>query len=409
MAMTSIEWTATRNADGTTSPGQTWNPVAGCSIKSAGCSRCYAMRMAARLEAMGQAKYVGTTKKVNGKAVWTGLLMTDDDALAIPLRRAKPTTWFVNSMSDLFWGDDADLAAARKMGTSDPKPVPFDFIDRVFAVMALTPHHTYQILTKRPERMAEYAVSRGQFPGCERLLQALHVQRDGERHGAGMYPTWPLPNVWVGTSTEDQQRADERIPHLLRCPAAVRFLSCEPLLGPLNLDSNKGGTRWIGGQRGCGQTHRGVGTPECPREPHHHHDDRCEPGVDWVIVGGESGPDSRFMHPDWARSIRNQCNAAGVPFFFKQWGEYAYADFALVEDRDHIHTVDRDGQGWALSVRDGKLSWLGPKDSMWTLDQPACPVPGLVEWRRAGKKAAGRLLDGREWNEMPAPRPAAVA
>jgi len=128
---------------------------------------------------------------------------------------------------------------------------------------------------------------------------------------------WPPPNVWLGTTVEDQRRADERIPHLLACPAAVRFVSCEPLIGPVDLNKSIGGTKWIGGQRGCAGMHQHGNAPD----PHHHHDDRCRDGLDWVICGGESGPNARPMHPEWARSLRDQCQAAGVPFHFKQWGE----------------------------------------------------------------------------------------
>jgi protein gp37 len=200
------------------------------------------------------------------------------------------------------------------------KSVPFEFIDKIFAVMALCRQHTFQVLTKRPERMAEYlartAKSISFFDEAARSFgHTLRFEFEGSN--VGLCP-WPLKNVWLGTSCEDQEAADERIPYLLKCPASVRFLSCEPLLGPINLNKNLGGTLWIGGQRGCGATHKGIGTPECPREPHHHHDERCMPGIDWAIVGGESGPGARAMDPEWARTLRDQCRPAGVSFFMKQ-------------------------------------------------------------------------------------------
>lgn len=173
MAETSIEWT-----------DSTWNPVAGCTILTAGCSNCYAMRMAARLEAMGVEKYAGLTRKSGGRAKWTGKLFLDRKSLSIPATWSKPRRVFVNSMSDLFHSD-----------------VPAEFIAQVWQVMADTPRHTYQILTKRPDRMIEIV------PGLPRL-----------------------PNVWVGTSVEDA-RVLHRIEELRQVPATVRFVSFEPLIG----------------------------------------------------------------------------------------------------------------------------------------------------------------------------------
>lgn len=264
-----IEWT-----------DATWNPLAGCTEISPGCRNCYAAVMAHRLEAMGQEKYKGTTRKAaSGKVVWTGKVNLDPKALAEPLKRRKPTRYFVNSMSDLFH-----------------ESVPDGFIDRVFRTMIDCQHHTFQVLTKRPDRMAKYC---------------------GDRWGTFYGKEYALPrNVWLGVSVDDQQRADERIPLLLQTPAAVRFLSCEPLLGSVDL------SKWImpptegqaffdalGGVCG-GIIGKPVGRVEYRNSLH------------WVIVGGESGPGARPMHPNWATSIRDQCQAARVPFFFKQWGEW---------------------------------------------------------------------------------------
>ena len=245
MAETSIEWT-----------DATWNPVAGCTILTAGCSNCYAMRMAARLEAMGTEKYRGLTRKSGGRAKWTGKIALDHNALSVPASWSKPRRVFVNSMSDLFHSD-----------------VPVDFIAEVWRVMAETPHHTYQILTKRPDRMAEVV--------------------------AGLAK---LPNVWLGTSVEDD-RVLSRIDDLRRVPAVVRFISFEPLIGSVAAADLS--------------------------------------GIHWAIVGGESGPGARFMDPAWVEEIEAACRRDGVAFFFKQWG--------------------------------GK-----------------------------NKKAAGRLLNGRTYDEMPA-------
>ncbi|RWE70016.1 MAG: DUF5131 family protein [Mesorhizobium sp.] len=226
MAETSIEWT-----------DATWNPVAGCSILTAGCTNCYAMRMAARLEAMGVTKYAGLTRKGGGRAKWTGRIRLDSASLDIPASWKKPRRVFVNSMSDLFHTD-----------------VPVDFIREVWRVMGDTPRHTYQILTKRPDRMAEIL-----------SLDSFRV----------------LSNVWLGTSVEDS-RVLHRLDELRAVPAAIRFVSYEPLIGSVAGASLA--------------------------------------GIHWAIVGGESGPNARPMDPTWIDEIFNQCTDADAAFFFKQWG-----------------------------------------------------------------------------------------
>lgn len=240
-----IEWTEA-----------TWNPVAGCSVLSPGCTNCYAMTMARRLEAMGQQKYTGLTRMSGGRPKWTGNVHLDEASLEKPYRWRKGRMVFVNSMSDLFH----DL-------------VPDSFIERVFRAMRENPRHTFQVLTKRPERLTQF----------------------------GDPSFWP-ENVWMGTSVESADY-QHRIDALRMCPASVRFLSLEPLLGPL--------------------------------------DDLDLSGIHWVIAGGESGRNARPVEVDWIRSIRDQCLLAGVPFHFKQWGG-------------------------------------------------------------TNKKKAGRMLDGRTWDEFPA-------
>jgi len=220
----SIEWTEA-----------TWNPVAGCSIVSPGCTNCYAMRMAERLDAMGQAKYSDLTRRSGGRAKWNGKINLDYKSLEAPKSWKIGRRIFVNSMSDLFHED-----------------VPFSFIERVFSVMAETPQHTYQILTKRAERLAD-------------LSDKLHWTK----------------NIWMGVSVENADNVS-RIDNLRKSGAAIKFLSLEPLLGPL--------------------------------------DDLNLNGIGWAIAGGESGPGARFMDPDWVRSIRDQCFNSGVAFHFKQWG-----------------------------------------------------------------------------------------
>lgn len=261
---TGIEWT-----------DATWNPVRGCSRVSEGCRNCYAERVAARFGGPGL-PYEGLA--LNGK--WTGNTRLVAEHMDDPLRWRRPRRIFVNSMSDLFH-----------------ESLTFEQIDEVFSIMLAAPRHTFQVLTKRPARMLAY---------CHRL--ARFTQHDPESYRAfdlaraiGPDPVWPAPHVWLGVSVENQEAADERIPLLLQTPAAVRFLSCEPLLGPVNLGllgtmpaSMTGGDYVMVHQR-----------------------------LHWVIAGGESGNGARPMEAAWARALRDECAAASVPFFFKQWGEWA--------------------------------------------------------------------------------------
>lgn len=295
--MSKIEWTE-----------KTWNPTIGCTEVSPGCTNCYAAKMAWRLAHIPamQQDYWGLTKKLeNGRIVWTGEVRELPDRLNEPLLVKKSTVWFVDSMSDLFHKD-----------------VSWNFIYKVFEMMLLTPRHTYQVLTKRADRLS--------------ILSDiyLHLQRN--------YPDTELPlkNVQLGVSIENQKAADERIPKLLQAPAAVRFLSCEPLLGDVFI------------------THYLL------------------KGINWVICGGESGHGARPMHPDWARSLRDQCQAAGVSFFFKQWGNW------------HPYTGEQmeDLFGPDYSEKPCRIVEQG-KDKIYMYN--------------VGKKAAGRILDGRTHDDYP--------
>jgi protein gp37 len=260
-----------RNADGSVTPGRTWNPTRGCSRVSPGCVNCYAEALAGRYSAYGAqpgSPFAGFVTKVNGHASWTGKVELVESMLDTPLHWRKPCRVFVNSMSDLFH-----------------EALPDEAIDRVFAVMALARHHSFQILTKRAARMDAYVG--GFHHRADEFVNKLKPSSlwNGnacEAHrilGMGS----PLPNVWLGVSVEDQQRKD-RIDMLRQTPAAVRFLSIEPLIediGVLDLS-----------------------------------------GISWVIVGGESGPGARPFYVDWARNIIEQCKAAGVPVFMKQVGRF---------------------------------------------------------------------------------------
>ncbi|MEK3873670.1 MULTISPECIES: DUF5131 family protein [unclassified Paenibacillus] len=318
---TGIEW-----ADAT------WNPVTGCTKVSEGCRNCYAKMFTERFQ--------GTP----GHYFETGFKVTlRPEKLDQPLRWRRPRRIFVNSMSDLFHPD-----------------VPDDYIDQVFAVMASCPEHTFQVLTKRPERMAEYFRLSNRkekiaaWTGTGGVYQA---QVGNERRAEGM--AWPLPNVWLGVSVENQKAAGERIPLLLQTPAAVRFLSCEPLLGPVDM------SKWL----------LTPGWKPSYYDPDNIHGyPNAEPTnefINWVIVGGESGHAARPMNPDWARSLRDQCQTAEVSFFFKQWGEWAPGG----NFDEHIPA--------SVAYDFGTRS---PDDEM--------------VWK-VGKKAAGRILDGRTWDEFP--------
>ena len=300
---TKIEWT-----------DATWNPITGCTKVSAGCKHCYAER---------------DWKRLVHLPAYHGRAFTDvachPARLDQPLRWKKPRRIFVNSMSDLFHPD-----------------VPDAFVDEVFAVMSLTQRHVFQILTKRPDRMRAYMRRIDASP----LL--LDIARRVISNTRGILSfrydfAWPLPNVWLGVSVEDQATADERIPLLLQTPAAVRWISAEPMLGPVDVQAAINRMPWrIGGG---------------------------DAGLHWVVVGGESGPKARPMHPDWARSLRDQCAAAGVPLLFKQWGEW----LAVGNDPTAVQS---------------EASRSGPVVLCRTLSSDGETAV------RIGKKAAGRLLDG---------------
>jgi len=243
----------------------TWNPIRGCSRVSEGCRHCYAEQVAARFAGPGQ-PYEGLAKKVGGEARWTGEVRFIEEHLTDPLRWRKPRRIFVNSMSDLFHENLTD-----------------EQIDRVFAVMALAPRHTFQVLTKRPARMLTYMTGLADRGGSGRGFARLEASARGlgytMRFNGMPLLSWPISNVHLGVSVENQAAADERIPLLLQTPAAVRWISAEPLLGPIDL----GGA-----------------------------------ALDWVVVGGESGSEHRPMNMAWLASIVARCRANGIPVWVKQ-------------------------------------------------------------------------------------------
>jgi len=382
MADTSaIEWT-----------DATWNPVTGCSVVSPGCTNCYAMKLAGtRLQ--HHPSRAGLTRDSKAGPVWTGEVRFNEDWLTQPIEWKAPRRIFVCAHGDLFH-----------------EAVPDEVIDKVFAVMAVANHHTFQLPTKRSARMKEYLLSddlnyrisaalgtlldgdwvwKAGKPHRKRIEELIErfLGHGVDRHGDSVYhdDPMPLPNVWLGVSVEDQTRADERIPDLLRTPAAKRFLSCEPLLGPVDLGDISATTPTGIEQWNC------LSREEAARAEIEGGDDGF---IDWVIAGGESGPGARPAHPDWVRSLRDQCQSEGVPFFFKQWGEWAPGDaFGLVK-ADPI--VTRSGH-----VRDWLKLYVVCEERADRLDGHSFTTHLTNLVYRVGKARAGAMLDGREWQEMP--------
>ena len=292
-----IEWT-----------DATWQPITGCSVVSPGCTNCYAMRLAGtRLQ--HHPSRAGLTRDTKAGPVWTGEVRLNEDWLAQPLSWRRPRKVFVCAHGDLF-----------------AEGVPDEWIDRIFAVMALAPQHIFQVLTKRPERMRDYladpAVVRRIYDlACDLALALrLDVILIADASMRALAPpgpqvflgVWPIPQIWLGVSVEDQRRADERIPILLDTPAAVRWISAEPLLGPVRLRENLGDDWLASGKSGERR------------------------GLDWVVVGSESGPNARTCNIDWVRSLRDQCERADVPLFWKQH---------MVNGKK-ISTPELDGRTW---------------------------------------------------------------
>lgn len=367
----------------------TWNVVRGCTKVSAGCDNSYAMGIAHRFSGAGLA-YEGLTRKIAGRGQWNGKVKLAPELLTLPFTWVKPRRVFVNSMSDLFHPS-----------------VPFEFIADVFAVMSVSTRHTYQILTKRPERMRQFlreylvnyeGINYDQWldeccpgddfdpdnisaPNIYPEWKALGIGPGGGYDNCG--PVFPYENVHLGVSVEDQQTANKRIPDLLECPAAIRFLSCEPLLGPVDLtnvcvQADRHGEEY----QNCLSLEDWVDYPESQEVINSVGSGAL---IDWVIAGGESGPGARPANPDWFRALRDQCVAYSVPFFFKQWGEYIPVEC----------TADNPFGWYPLDGGDGSR--------FDDIDKEKCEldIVGMNLVCKVGKKLAGRMLDGREWNQMP--------
>lgn len=299
----------------------TWNPTLGCERESPGCAGCYAVKEVNRMAGNPNPKISSVNsglvhKLGNGKLDWTGEITTVPDRLQAPLRWKSPRRIFVNSLSDLFHPKVQDA-----------------FIDAVFATMAIASQHTYQILTKHPGRMAAYFsdLSERDMAIGQAVIDHFDVMFTGDPECVSddfTYFALPLPNVWLGTSVENQEYADKRIPHLLRTPAAVRFLSCEPLLGPINLETLTG--RFTDDEAANTRIF-----------------ERLIDGIGWVIVGGESGPGARDFDIAWARIIQEQCKTAGVPYFLKQMGSNAIGKITSASES----AVRLNGGRWLLDKK----------------------------------------------------------
>jgi len=364
---TGIEWT-----------DSTWNPIAGCSIISPGCTNCYAMQQAARIQRMTpDSHYVGTTRVVHGNPVWTGKIATaPNHILFAPLAWQKPRRIFVNSMSDLFHENVSDEQIAV-----------------IFGIMALAHRHTFIILTKRSARMRKWFEQDFGLSPAALVISDMYVTHPAI---AGRWPLtaeralgvgqrgWPLPNVWLGVSAEDQKRWDERVPDLAATPAAIRLVSVEPMLGPIKT----GFTRAPKPDDYSGWTGDG---------PIDHVITTRGQSIHWVICGGEGGPNSRPMHFLWERQLREQCATAGVAYFRKQWGEWApvsaMSDAAMDECYEPLPEGVDPERRRRCKVPCTVMHYDG---SMHDVTAPRAFEAGnhAMTMFKIGKKKAGHLIDG---------------
>ncbi|MBP2297974.1 phage Gp37/Gp68 family protein [Azospirillum picis] len=369
------------------------NPIRGCSRLSEACRNCYAASIAHRFGHKGNGVYAGLTNlDPAGTPRFNGTLRWVPEVLNTPINAKRSRVYFVCDMSDLFHGS-----------------VEQDWIDQVYAMMALCRHHHFLLLTKRPDRMRHYLASVETPYRINRCLYRLGSQstRAGDLHLSlkvldegtkDRLPDWPLPNVWTGATVEDQSAAIERVPHLSRTPSAGRFLSCEPLRGALDLTDipfsyngvNGGTVKVLNALTGNIAVVDPVFGPA-----------EGVSALDWVICGGESGPRARPSHPDWVRTLRDQCAKAGVPFLFKQHGEFREFDTGspavevIETDDEFSNTINPADLG---AVKPVFVAMDGRSFAHFTDVPEGLPVR-LME--RLGKKAAGRLLDGRTWDEVP--------
>lgn len=351
---TAIEWTHI--------PGyapRTWNPVVGCTDAGSGCALCYART----LHNMRHKAYKsGKLQQFPQYAVPFSHVQLMPDRLDLPLKTKKPTCWFVNSVSDLFHDE-----------------VPFDFLVDVFARMALKTKDIFIILTKRPGTMAELTNS-NPFRSAVSARVAVHVLRMGyaDPRDRDEHLAWPLPNVWMGASASTQAEVDAAVPHVLKTNAAKRILSLEPLVETVTL-------KYLRYHNGCTPQNHNALTGISSDTPwgyvrNNIPDPFSRGKLDWVIVGGESGTTKqkpRPMHPDWARQVRDECKAAGVAFFFKQWGAW----LPSYDAGERAHETANYGKSFG---------------ERWAANATSMRFPDGIGMVRSGKTANGHLLDGKE-------------
>lgn len=328
----------------------TWSPVSGCTRVSPGCDRCYIERTPPFRKA--HRRFDG-----DGPGSTTGVIL-HPERLEIPLHWRKPRRVFVCSMADLFHDE-----------------VPDEYIARVWAIMALAPQHTFQVLTKRPARMRSLLTSREWREGVQNHIAWYENPAE---ESLMTWARWPLRNVWLGVTAENQQWADIRLPALLDTPAAVRWVSAEPLLGPIDL------SRLSAAKVKDDMVYDAVrglyGVPGYWKAAMHSR-------LDWVVTGGESGPGARPAHPDWFRAIRDQCQAAGVAYHHKQNGEWVPESWWIHGNNAPVAFLSIDGH--VRHLVNGKPT------------EPPMSRGQDITIRRVGKRRAGRELDGRVWDEYP--------
>jgi protein gp37 len=376
-----IEWT-----------DATWNVTSGCTKCSPGCNNCYALRdswrMANNPNPKIQTPFLGTVEKVygNGELRWTGKINLNYDKLKQPIMWVKSRNIFVNSLSDLFHPD-----------------VPFDYIDKVIGVMAVSQPHTFQVVTKRLDRALTYMNG----VNAERIAEAMRDVTpwgDPDKKYQWMVnrinTAWPLPNVWFLATCCNQEEAERNIGTLLQIPAAIRGVSIEPMLGSIDLvelnilkedapllryNALKGEAHFSFGDGGDA-----VFDKNCDDKP------LARGKLDWVICGGETGKNARPMNPKWGRDLRDQCKGANIPFFFKSWGEFVPHTINQIAHKEHAGQMVP-----YTTVSSTDRKWLG-KTRYWCI-----PFDANDDYRdidvmeRVGKKAAGHLIDSEEWRQFP--------
>lgn len=349
----------------------TINAISGCTPVSPGCTNCYAMRAGG----MNRPHHpsAGLTQPSKAGHVWTGAVRLNEEWLRKPLAWQQPRRIFWNAHGDP-WHES----------------VPFEWVDREMAIAALTPRHRHLFLTKRSARMRRYFAN-AHTP--ERILEAAKAIK-----ALPAQWSWPLPNVWLGVSVEDQTRAEERLPDLLQTPAAIHFASAEPLLGPLDLTRVMTNAEpWAERVNALtGRTYGAFGEPG----------PRMSLGLDWVIVGGESGPGSRPMHPDWDRSLLRQCLDTRTAFLMKQWGDWAPVSEMTDEqvDRCYAPAPEHDPEARRRRLVDAcVLHADGSRfdgKAMYEFGAFAANSRAMT-MMRVGKRAAGRTLDRVIWDQYP--------